>query len=139
MSLQAPGNSGALHIDLCDHSEHDEHTISPTLTVTIQLTRTANCKEGLALVFLIWTELAFGAFWRDIVRVLSISEWEIISSAFSFSAQVGRIAERLRVAVSEELICADLKTIIGDIASLAIVDAARIYDRIPGKKKECER
>jgi hypothetical protein len=103
------------------------------------LTRTANCKEGLALVLLIWTEMAFGAFGRYIVRVLSVSEWEIISSAFSFSAQVGRIAERLRVAVSEELICANLKTISGDIASLAIVGAARIYDSIPGEKKECKR
>ena len=68
-----------------------------TLTVTIKLTWTTNGQLGLAGILLIGTELAFGAFGRNSIAVLSVAKWVVV---FPTSLQIAKAA---RVAVCNRI------------------------------------
>ena len=70
-----------------------------TLTVTIKLTWTTNGQLGLAGILLIGTELAFGAFGRNRIAVLSVAKWVVVFPTFLQIAKAARVAECNRITV----------------------------------------
>jgi hypothetical protein len=93
----------------------------------------------LAGVLLIRTELSFRTFGWDRGAVLRVAEWIVIFSTFLHIAKAGRVAECRCVAVSEELIGADLESVVAYAAVFAAGSVASVDGQKPSERNERDR
>jgi hypothetical protein len=89
-------------------------------TIAVELARTAHGKEILALGSLVRAKLASLATVGQVVVALRVAERIFVTSAAFEVADIGRVAERIRVAVGVELVGADLETGLARRAGLVV-------------------
>lgn len=99
-------------------------------TVTVKLAFNAGVELGLAAGSLVWTKLIIAALGRHLRPPLDVSKGKVVLPTGLEGTGLGVFcAVSDGVAGSEELISADLETVVAGLAGLAVVGAASVDER----------